>query len=304
MAVDDAPMNSSSPNASLPMWIFVATDAALIATGAAIAIWSPHPLAMSSILWIVACVGLGTLVLLVPLVARYERQKNEALDERQIALEALARTVESSAQQISIATKGLHDITEVAQKNLRLAEQLPHKLQDKMAEFQAQLATAADAEKEELERELLSLRTTESERLESVSQRIAKSAAEWTKLETSTQQQLTAANEAITKLAFGNAGAIGKAQAAAEQAFNQARQEATRALAETSAASMRAIEAAKNAAVTELDTKLTVAAGTLVQRVMNELTVRLARLEIVGTRPASSTEAIAPGAAASAEFAP
>lgn len=287
-------MNSSSSNASLPTWIFIVTDVALIATGAAIAIWSPHPLAMSSILWIVACVGLGTLVLLIPLVARYERQKNEALDERQTALEALARIVESSAQQISIATKGLHDITEVAQKNLRLAEQLPHKLQEKIAEFQAQLATAVDAEKEELERELLSLRTTESERLESVSQRIAKSAAEWTKLEAATQQQLTSANEAIAKLAFGNAGAIGKAQAAAEQAFNHARQEANRSLAETSAAAMRAIDAAKSSAVAELDTKLTVAAGTLVQRVMNELTVRLARLEIVGTRPVSSAADLAP----------
>ena len=46
-----------------------------------------------------------------------------------------------------------------------------------------------------IERELLALRTTESERLESVAQRIAKSSAEWTKLEATTHQHLTAANE-------------------------------------------------------------------------------------------------------------
>src|SRR5699024_6237206 len=77
--------------------------------------------------------------------------------------------------------------------NLRQAEQLPHKLQDKIAEFQAQLANADDAEKEELEKELVSLRSSESERLEAVSDRIAKSVAEFGRLQAQLQKQLAAA---------------------------------------------------------------------------------------------------------------
>jgi hypothetical protein len=144
-----------------------------------------------------------------------------------------------------------------------MAEQLPHKLHEKIAEFQSQVATAADEEKEELERELLALRTSESERLESVSQRIAKSSAEWSKLEAATHQHLVAANEAVAKLAMGTANAIGKAQAAAEQALAQARIEAARSLGETSGQALRAIESAKTAALAELETRISQAAPPL-----------------------------------------
>jgi len=269
-------MKSSDPIPKLPAWIFIATDLALIGAAVLIAVVSPQPLSGSAVLWIVACVGLGAIVGLVPLVLIYEQRKNELLDDRQRALEALARTVHSSAEQISIAANGLHQISELALKNLRMAEHLPHKLQEKIAEFQSQLAVAADAEKEELERELLSLRTSESERLESVSQRIAKTTAEWTKLEAASNQHLTAANEAATRLGASLAGAITKAQAAAEQALAQARIEAARGLGESGGQAVRAVEAAKTAAMVEFDTKIATAAALVAERISAELTTRLA----------------------------
>jgi hypothetical protein len=264
-------MNSSSSTPILPTWFFIATDLALIGTAAAIATLSPQPLSTGAMVCIVGCVGVGAIAGLLPLVARYERQKNEALAERQQALEALTRTVASSAEQISIAASGLHAVADLAQKNLRMAEQLPHKLQDKIAEFQSQLSAASDTEKEELERELLALRTSESERLDSVSQRIAKSSAEWAKLEGATNQHLNAANEAVAKLALGTANAIGKAQAAAEQALAQARVEAARSLGETSGNAMRAIDAAKSAALAEFETKIAAASAALLERVSKDL---------------------------------
>jgi hypothetical protein len=267
-------MNSSDPNPALPTWIFIATDIVLICTAGGIAMMSPQPLTTGRLLAVVALVGIGAIAGLVPLVVRYERQKNAALDERQQALEALARTVSSSAEQISIAASGFHTIVELAHKNLRMAEQLPHKLQEKMAEFQSQLSVAEDADKEELERELLALRTSESERLESVSQRIAKSSAEWAKLEATTNQHLIAANEAVSKLAFGTASAIGKAQAAAEQALSQARVEAARALGEVSGKATRTIESAKSSALIEFDARIASATATLVERVAAEFRLR------------------------------
>ncbi|MBL9212844.1 MAG: hypothetical protein JNL92_20450 [Opitutaceae bacterium] len=281
-------MKSSDPNPKLPAWIFIATDLALIGAAVLIAVASPQPLSGSAVLWIVACVGLGAIAGLVPLVIIYEQRKNELLDDRQRALEALARTVHSSAEQISIAANGLHQISELALKNLRMAEHLPHKLQEKIAEFQSQLAVAADAEKEELERELLSLRTSESERLESVSQRIAKTTAEWTKLEAASNQHLTAANETATRLGASLAGAIAKAQSAAEHALAQARVDAARSIGESGGQAVRALEAAKAAAMVEFDTKIATAAALVAERISAELATRLAAL------PAPAPAAIAP----------
>jgi hypothetical protein len=271
-------MNSSDSTPKLPAWIFIATDLALIGAAVLIAVASPQPLSGNAVLWIVACVGLGAIAGLVPLVLIYEQRKNELLDDRQRALEALARTVHSSAEQISIAANGLHQISELALKNLRMAEHLPHKLQEKIAEFQSQLAVAADTEKEELERELLSLRTSESERLESVSQRIAKTTVEWTKLEAAFNQHLTAANEAAARLGTSLAGAIAKAQSAAEQGLAQARVEAARGIGESGGQAVRALEAAKAAALVEFDTKIATAAALVVERISTGLNARLAAL--------------------------
>ncbi len=188
---------SSQPK--LPTWIFIVTDLALLAAASYIAMHSTRPFSEGTTAGIVFCVITGAIVGLVPLVARYEQQKNETLDDRQRALESLARTITSAAEQISIAASGLNEIAELAQRNLRHAEKLPHQLQDKIAEFQAQLVNANDIEKEELEKEVAALRTTESERLDSISDKIFKSTAEWAKLEVTAQKRLTSTAETLAK---------------------------------------------------------------------------------------------------------
>ncbi|MSU22649.1 MAG: hypothetical protein EXS32_02385 [Opitutus sp.] len=204
----------------LSKWFFLFSDALLIGVAAFIARHSTSPLSPTAILAIVGCVVIGAVITAWAFIADYTRKQDEALDDRQRALEALARTVATSAEQISIAASGLHGIVELTQKNLRHAEQLPHKLQDKIAEFQAQLANANDVEKEELEKELVALRTTESERLESVSDKISKSTAEWAKLETSAQKHLAAASAAIAQAATTAAQSITDAQARATAALD------------------------------------------------------------------------------------
>ena len=280
------PMNPSDQiQKKLPLWVFFATDVALLGTAALIAKRSAQPLSTQAALLVVLCVIAGAIVALVPLIAHYERQKNETLDERQRALEALARTVSASAEQISIAAGGLHEIAEIAQKNLRHAEQLPHRLQDKIAEFQSQLTSANDTEKEELEKELVALRTTESERLESISDKISKATAEWAKLEAATRQNLTAANEALSKLALGTANAIGKAQAAAEQALLQARTEAGRVVGEAAGHATRAIESARASASADLDAKLASATSGLADRLARDIAAQVAPQLAALSRP-------------------
>ena len=188
-----------SPSPKLPKWIFFLTDAVLLLTAWLIANRSSGPLSVTAIYAITACVIAGAIIGTIPLLLHYEREKNETLDDRQRALEALALTLTTAAEQISIAAKGLHEITELAQKNLKQAEQLPQKLQAQVTEFQAQLSGARDEEREELKQELAALRAAESSQLTATADKIAKAATELTKLEAATQKTLVAAQAALAQ---------------------------------------------------------------------------------------------------------
>jgi hypothetical protein len=192
-------MMSSSSTPKLPKWIFFLADAVLLLTAWFIASRSPGPLSSHAIFAITACVIVGAILGTIPLLLHYEREKNETLDDRQRALEALALTLTTAADQISIAAKGLHEIAELTQKNLKQAEQLPQKLQDKVAEFQAQLGSTRDEERDEMKTELAALRAAESQRLESTVEKIQKAAGELAKLEAATQKTVAAAQAALAK---------------------------------------------------------------------------------------------------------
>ena len=183
----------------LPIWIFIVTDVVLLSTAGLIASRTAGPLSPTAVFAVVACVIVGAIVGTVPLVIHYERQKNETLDDRQRALEALALTVTTAAEQISIAANGLHEIAELAQKNLRQAEQLPPRLQEKITEFQALLTNAQEDEREELKREVARLRVSESDRLEATADKVDHAVTELAKLETAAQKHLATAQAAFSQ---------------------------------------------------------------------------------------------------------
>jgi len=191
-------MTPSSPTPQLPRWIFFLTDAVLLLTAWFIASRSAGPLSSTAVFSITACVIVGAIIGTIPLVLHYEREKNESLDDRQRALEALASTVATSAEQISIAAQGLHAIAELAQKNLRQAEQLPTKLQDKITEFETLLTSAQSDERDELKKELALLRASESDRLEAIADKVDHAAVELAKLEAAAQKHLAAAQSTLT----------------------------------------------------------------------------------------------------------
>ena len=320
-------MTPPDPTPKLPTWIFIVTDLALLGAAGAIAAYSPHPFSDARTFAIVLCVIVGAIAGLVPIVAYYEREKNETLDDRQRALEALSRTISSSAEQISIAANGLHEIAELSLKNLRHAEHLPQKLQEKIADFQAQLAAANDAEKDELEKELVALRTSESERLESISDKIAKSAADWARLEASTEKNLAAsrdvieraAAEALAQLTAATGAAAAQAAAAAVSAIEHASGSAGQTVATAAAAAERSLAQAQARAAADLEEKLAavsrnVAAATAATAAETHAAIdakitasveRLERsLEAAAKAPPPPAATIAPPAPAVSEAAP
>jgi hypothetical protein len=183
----------------LPKWPFFVGDASLLGLAWMIASRSPNPFVPGPLIAIVACVVVGAVLATYPFVIEYTRAQEAALDDRQRSLEVLSRTVATSAEQVSIAANGLHEITELAQRTLRTAESLPQKLQDKTSTLLARFDTTWADEREELEKELTRLRTAEGDRLEAAIDKIARTLAELARLEATVQQHLAACAETIVK---------------------------------------------------------------------------------------------------------
>jgi outer membrane biosynthesis protein TonB len=214
----------SSPK--LPKWFFLATDVLLIAVAAFIAANSERPLQLPVVFAIIGCVLTGALITSAALIADYARRQEDGLDDRQHALEALSRTVATSAEQISIAVNGLNELADLAHKNLKHAEHLPQKLQEKINDFTRQLNDAAVTENEALQQEINTLRASEAEKLEAAADRIAKVAADLAKLEAAAAKHLAATTEAMAKLPE----MLAKARTEAEKALLAAQNAALRAL--------------------------------------------------------------------------
>src|SRR5208282_4058467 len=103
---------------------------------------SSHPWSGGALIAIVVCVALAAVLVALPFVADYARSQDEALDNRQRALQTLAATVASSSEQISIATAGLQKLTGIAEQNAAQAERLAQQIQERVGELRASVAAA------------------------------------------------------------------------------------------------------------------------------------------------------------------
>ncbi len=234
-----ASMSLPDQTPKLPKYPFLVGDAALLATAWFIASRGHGPLSADAIIAIAACVAIGAILVAIPFLSDYARKQDEALDERQRGLEALSRTINTAAEQISIAANGLHEITELAHKNLKHAEQLPQKLHDKITEFNAQLDNAREDDREELEKELAELRASETERLQAAADKVHKAVADLAKLDAVAQKHLNTRAEILTSVG----DAINRSHADATTALNEAVVAVTRELAAAQTQALAAIDA-------------------------------------------------------------
>ncbi|HVW20093.1 MAG TPA: hypothetical protein VHC86_02675, partial [Opitutaceae bacterium] len=166
------PLPDQTPK--LPKWPFLVADAALLATAWMISDQARHPLSGDSLLAVAGCVAVAGMLGAIPFLTDYARRQDEALDERQRGLEALSRTVATSAEQIGIAAQGIHEIADLAQKNLAAAEALTRK------------APAAAAPREGRGEKT-------AERLEAAAERIVQAAADLARAESALQKKIAAA---------------------------------------------------------------------------------------------------------------
>src|SRR5271165_1522986 len=160
-------MNLPSDTPRLPKLIFLIGDALLLLAAWYIADQSARPMAGLTLVAIAVCVAVAVVLGAFPFVADYARRQDEALDNRQRALQALAATVTSSSEQIAIAASGLDRLAGIAQENFTQSDRVAQQIREKMAELGTSLATARTEGAEE------------AARLEAVGKRVAKLVADF-----------------------------------------------------------------------------------------------------------------------------
>jgi uncharacterized protein YoxC len=188
-------MNLPSDTPRLPKWIFLAGDAALLAT--AWAVWNDatHPTSGMALVAVITCVVAAAVIGVIPFVADYAHRQDEALDNRQRSLQALSVTVASVSEQVSIAATGLQGIAEAAQDNFSKSEQLSRQIEEKIAQLDARLAAvrkgdgevtarheAVAAKLSELEAHLAGARKDDGDavaKLDAIARKIVKAASEF-----------------------------------------------------------------------------------------------------------------------------
>lgn len=247
-------MNLTDEAPKLNPWPFIVGDAVLLGTAAFIASQSPAPLTGTALIATAGCVGLGAVLACVPFLLNYTRRQDLALAERQSEIAALARTTAESSEQLGISAQGLHAIAETANKALKHADQLPHKLQEKINEFKTQLNEVSVTENEVLAQEVNTLRTSEIERLESAFASVRKTAAELSALEAATRQHLADFNQSLARFsataersATDTAAALASSRADAERSLVSAQKNATAAFERAVATALASFETRLNA---------------------------------------------------------
>lgn len=194
MKFEDVPRLSKLP--------FILGDIALLLLAGLIATRHPHPFSQSlPLLIITGCFFVGIVATMIPFIVNNARDQEEAAAALRRELGEQFKRLMTASEHLQHATVQLKTVEEIATKNLQAAEKLPYRLQEKMAEFNQQLAETENEEKEALEQELAMLRSSESERLAATADKIAKTTAEWTKLEMDARKQLAAAAQLEQKLA-------------------------------------------------------------------------------------------------------
>jgi hypothetical protein len=234
---------------------FIVADVILVGFAAFIGWQAPAPLGVAPLAAISGLVALGAVAGLYPFVMNHARRQEEALRERTEQIEALARILTGTAEQIGIAVSNLPSIAESSARQLKLAEQLPAAIQTQIATLQQQLSATHAEENAALRHELDTLRQAQTEKL-------ANALADLTRLEALAAKHAAALDGAIAHLpklaeVFNQqtAETLRRETAAAVTALQTASQEASVALAAASSEARTSFERGVRDAVSHLATQ-------------------------------------------------
>jgi hypothetical protein len=192
MNLDPAPRQSKL--------IYLAIDAGLLITAFIIVYFAKNPYAPLPFVSAVLCVVLAAIVGLVPFLTDYAADSAEYVQAERGRVADQVQRLHSAGESLARAAAQIKAVEEAVHKTAHAAENLPYRMQEKLAEFNEALASKDTEERETLERELDELRAANAGNLKAVADKIAKAAAEWSALEAASRKQLAAAQEATARL--------------------------------------------------------------------------------------------------------
>src|SRR6478735_5815457 len=184
MNLDPAPRHSKL--------VFLAIDAGLLLTAFIVVYFAKNPYAPLPFVSALLCVVAAAIIGLVPFLTDYAADSAEYVQAEQARVAEQAQRLHAATETLTRAAAQIKGIEEAVHKSAHAAENLPYRMQEKLAEFNETLAAKDTEDREALERELDELRAANSNQLKAV--------AEWTALEAAARKQLTAVQDASAKL--------------------------------------------------------------------------------------------------------
>jgi hypothetical protein len=184
------------PAPRLPKWIFLVIDLGLLLTAFIIVFFNKDPYAPVPFVSAVICVALAAIIGLIPFLIDYAADSAEYVQLERTKIAEHVQRLNAASESLARASAQIKAVEEAVHKTAHAAENLPYRMQEKLAEFNQQLAQVEDEEKERLTEELTALRQSESERLQTIADKIHKTAGELSALESTARKQLAAAQDA------------------------------------------------------------------------------------------------------------
>ncbi len=190
----DSPMNLD-PAPRVSKTVFLLIDAGLLVTAFIIAYLVKDPFAPVPFVLTVLCVALAGIIGLIPFLLDYAADSAEYVQAERTKIADHVQRLNAASESLARAAAQIKAVEEAVHKTAHAAENLPYRMQEKLAEFNQQLATTEDEEKERLTEELATLRQGESERLATIADKIHKATGELSALEAATRKSLAAAQD-------------------------------------------------------------------------------------------------------------
>ncbi|RXK53725.1 hypothetical protein ESB00_18745 [Oleiharenicola lentus] len=179
-----------------PKLVYLAIDAGLLITAFIIVFFAKDPYAPLPFVSAVLCVVLAAIIGLVPFLTDYAADSAEYVQAERGRVTDQVQRLHAAAESLNRAAAQIKAVEEAVHKTAHAAENLPYRMQEKLAEFNEALAEKETEDRDALERELDELRAANSANLKGVADKIAKVATELAALEKDARTHVTSAQSA------------------------------------------------------------------------------------------------------------
>jgi hypothetical protein len=189
------------PAPRLSKSIFLVIDAVLLLTAFLIVYFNTkNPYAPLPFISAVLCVVLAAIIGLIPFLIDYAADSAEYVQTERERVSDQVQRLHAAGESLARAAAQIKAVEEAVHKTAHAAENLPYRMQEKLAEFNETLAQQEENDREALESELVELRAANSAQLKAVADKIAQAVADWTALEGATRKHFIAAEATLAKV--------------------------------------------------------------------------------------------------------